>query len=136
VPLSPSKCVLMAWPLNCPSGTGVYTLIYREQRESQRFLIQLPITVRWMDGDRVGEAVAKTTDVSSRGLRFDLPHGPKSGSAIEVLMTLPHQVTQTSPVRVRCHGSVIRTSPKSLDKVEVAAAIQRFQFIRDAESAG
>ena len=110
-------------------------MIQKEQRESRRFLIRLAITVRWADGKRTGEAVAETQDVSSGGVRFDLPQGPKSGSAIELLMTLPDQVTRAGPVRVRCLGSVVRTNPKGSDKIEVAAAIRRFEFIRGGENA-
>jgi hypothetical protein len=130
-PLNPYECIAPAWPPTCPNKT----VISREQRKSRRFLIQLPLVVRWANENGVGEAEAETQDVSSGGLRFDLVQTLKSGSAVEILMTLPHQLTHAGPVRVRCTGRVVRTSIKGLDKVEVAAAIQRFQFMRDAENA-
>jgi hypothetical protein len=110
-------------------------VIQKEQRKSRRFLIRLPVVVRWTAGDCRGEAETETQDVGSRGLRFDLPKGVKSDATVEILMTLPHQVTQAGPVRVNCKGRVVRTSVKDSDKVEVATAIQRFRFIRDKESA-
>ena len=107
----------------------------RDQRKSRRFLIQLPLIVRWLDENLVGEAEAQTQDVSSGGLRFDLSKAPKTRSAVEILMTLPHQLTKAGPVRVRCRGHVVRTNPKGSDKTEVVAAIERFEFMRDAGSA-
>ena len=109
-------------------------MIRKEQRKSRRFLLQLPLLVRWADENIVGEAQAETQDVSSGGLRFDLSKAPKIKSSVEILMTLPHQLTQAGPVRVRCRGRVVRTNPIGLDKVEVVAAIERFEFMRAGEN--
>jgi len=108
-------------------------MIQRDQRKSRRFLIQLPIIVRWMDENTVGRAETQTQDVSSSGLRFDLPQALKTKSSVEILITLPHQLTQA--VRVRSRGHVVRTISKDSDRTEVVAAIERFEFMRDAESA-
>jgi hypothetical protein len=116
------------------TNTGAPLLVQREQRKSRRFLIHLPVIVRWTDGNLVEEAETETQDVSSGGLRFYLSKGLKRGSAVEILMTLPRQMLPAGPVRVRCRGRVVRTSLEGSDKVEVAAVIQRFQFTRDAEN--
>jgi hypothetical protein len=105
-----------------------------ERRTSRRFLMRLPLTVRWADENLVGEAVTETRDVSARGIRFDLPRDLKSGSAVEILMTLPHELTPTGPVRVRCQGHVLRSVEDS-GRAEVIAAIERFRFIRNTEDA-
>jgi hypothetical protein len=110
-------------------------MMQRDQRKSRRFLIQLPLIVRWLNENSVGETEAQTQDVSSGGLRFDLSKAPKTNSSVEILMTLPHQLTKAGPVRVRCRGHVLRINPKGSDKTEVVAAIERFEFMRDAESA-
>jgi PilZ domain len=110
-------------------------VIQRERRKSERFLIRLPITVRWRDENHTAEAETVTRDVSSCGLRFDLPNALKSGSMVQILMTLPRQLTQSSLIQVNCQGRVVRISSDYSDQVEVAATIQRFQFMRDAESA-
>jgi len=107
----------------------------RDQRKSRRFLIQLPVIVRWVDDNLVGEVEAQTQDVSSSGLRFDLSKAPKTNSVVEILLTLPRQLSNAGPVRVRCRGHVVRTNPKGSDTTEVVAAIERFEFMRDAESA-
>ena len=106
----------------------------RDQRKARRFLIQLPLIVRWADENSVGESEATSQDVSSGGVRFDLSKAPKTSSAIEILMTLPHQLTNAGPVRIRCRGYVVRTNPKGSDNVEVVAEIERYQFMRDEEN--
>ena len=56
--------------------------------------MRLPLTVRWTDENVVGEAVSESREVSSRGLYFHLPNGLKSGSAVEIVMTLPHELAR------------------------------------------
>ena len=82
----------------------------KERRATRRFLMRLPLTVRWTDESVVGEAATESREVSSRGLFFHLPKGLKSGSPVEIVMTLPHELTQAGPVRVRCLGRVLRRS--------------------------
>jgi hypothetical protein len=97
--------------------------------------MRLPLTVRWIDERFRHEALTETRDVSSGGRCFTLPNGPKSGSAIELLITLPQQPTQAGPVRVHCHGRVVRTIREGSDEMEVIAAIERYEFMRETESA-
>ena len=51
----------------------------KERRASRRFLMRLPLTVRWTDELVVGEALTESREVSSRGLYFHLPKGLRSG---------------------------------------------------------
>lgn len=107
----------------------------KERRASRRFLMRLPLTVRWTDENVIGEADTESREVSSRGLYFRLPKGLKSGSPVEIVMTLPNELTQAGPVRVRCLGRVLRSSPENSGEVGVAAAIERYEFMRNAENA-
>src|ERR1700689_3877615 len=75
--------------------------------------MRLPLTVRWTDENVVGEADTESREVSSRGLYFHLPKGLRSGSPVEIVMTLPHELTQAGPVRVRCLGRVLRSSQEN-----------------------
>lgn len=105
----------------------------KERRSSRRFLMRLPLTVRWTDEAVVGEAATESREVSSRGLYFHLPKGLKKDSAVEIVMTLPHELTQAGPVRVRCLGRILRSSPEYSGEVGVAAAIERYEFMRNCE---
>src|ERR1700685_17347 len=108
---------------------------HKERRSTRRFMMRLPLMVRWTDERVVGEASTESREVSSRGLYFYLPQGLRSGSPVEIVMTLPHELTQAGPVRVRCLGRVLRSSPENSGEVGVAAAIERYEFMRSGESA-
>ena len=106
-----------------------------ERRSAQRFRIKLPLTVRWTSGSAVGEATTESKDVSSRGVYFLLPKEVKQGAPVEILMTLPHEITLAGPVKVRCLGRIQRTESEATDKVGVVAAIERYEFLRGDEHA-
>lgn len=79
--------------------------------------------------------MSETRDVSSRGVFFFLNKEVKMGSAVEIVMTLPHEITLAGPVRVRCLGRVQRTEKTGEGKVGVVAAIERYEFVRSDEDA-
>jgi len=108
---------------------------HKERRSTRRFMMRLPLMVRWTDERVVGEASTESREVSSRGLYFYLPKGLRSGSPVEIVMTLPHELTQAGPVRVRCLGRVLRTDTQDQCEFGVAAAIERYEFMRNSESA-
>jgi len=104
-----------------------------ERRLNQRFKIRLPMTVRWTCGSAVGEAKTESTNVSSRGVYFVLPKEVKSGSPVEILLTLPHEITLAGPVRVRCLGRVARNDGTDVGRVGIVAEIERYEFLRGDE---
>ena len=106
-----------------------------ERRSAQRFQIHLPLIVRWTTGSAIGEAHTESKDVSSRGVYFFLAKAVKPGSPVEILLTLPHEITMAGPVRVRCLGRVQRTNPEPEGQVGVVAAIERYEFLRGDEHA-
>jgi hypothetical protein len=110
-------------------------LAYPERRTAQRFRIKLPMTVRWTNGAAVGEARTESKDVSSRGVYFFLPKDVKSGSPVEIVLTLPHEITLAGPVRVRCLGRVSRSEEEEEGKSGVVAEIERYEFLRGDENA-
>jgi hypothetical protein len=92
--------------------------------------MQLPLSVRWTDGQNAGEALCVSKDVSSRGVSFLLPKPIESGSLVEIVMTLPHDVTLAGPVRVRCLGRILRSRARTDADYQLAAAIDRYEFLR------
>jgi len=57
----------------------------------------------------------------------------KEGSPVEILLTLPNEITLAGPVRVRCLGRVQRTESRDETSVGVVAAIERYEFLRGEE---
>src|ERR1700674_3844277 len=113
--------------------SGGSALTGSERRTTQRFSMRLPLTVRWTTGAAVGETSTESRDVSSRGVYFFLQKNVKEGSAVEILLTLPNEITLAGPVRVRCLGRVQRTEPREEGAVGVVAAIERYEFLRGEE---
>lgn len=105
-----------------------------ERRTAHRFNMQLPLVVRWGQGAAPGEAATESRDVSSRGVYFFVDQDLKSGSPVEILMTLPHEVTLAGPVKVRCLGRVHRTDTRE-GRLGVVAVIERYEFLRGTEAA-
>lgn len=109
---------------------------YPERRTAQRFKIKLPLTVRWTSGAAVGETHTESRDVSSRGVYFFLPKEVKSGSPVEIVLTLPHEITLAGPVRVRCLGRIQRSeNPQEEGRTGIVAEIERYEFLRGDEHA-
>jgi hypothetical protein len=61
---------------------------------------------------------------------FYLPKEVKKGADVEIMMTLPHEITMAGPVKVRCMGRIHRTERRGDQKVGVVAAIERYEFLR------
>jgi hypothetical protein len=107
------------------------SVAFAERRTARRFQIKLPMTVRWTSGLAVGEAQTESRDVSSRGVYFFLPKQVNNGSPVEIILTLPHEITLAGPVRVRCLGRVHRTeADDDQGRSGVVAEIQRYEFLR------
>src|ERR1700687_4357552 len=126
----------------CPYGpsrlhfnfaSGGFPLNGSERRTTQRFQMRLPLTVRWTTGAAVGETSTESRDVSSRGVYFFLAKDVKEGSPVEILLTLPNEITLAGPVRVRCLGRVQRTETRDQGAIGVVAAIERYEFLRGDE---
>jgi hypothetical protein len=92
--------------------------------------MRLPLSIRWTGASAAGEALSVTKDVSSRGLSFLLSRPIESGSLVEIVMTLPHEVTLAGPVRVRCLGRILHSRSHEGSSYRVAAAIDRYEFLR------
>ena len=112
-----------------------YTLSAEERRATQRFQIRLPMIVRWTSDSAIGEATTESRDVSSRGVYFFLPKEVSSGSPVEILLTLPHEITLAGPVKVRCLGRIKRAEVDEPGRIGVVAQIERYEFLRGDEHA-
>jgi hypothetical protein len=111
------------------------TLTAEERRAAQRFQIRLPMIVRWTSGSAIGEASTESRDVSSRGVYFFLPKEVTNGSPVEILLTLPHEITLAGPVKVRCLGRIKRAETDEPGRIGVVAQIERYEFLRGDEHA-
>ena len=104
-----------------------------ERRSRKRYPLKLPITVRptgvSTGVSTGGEILTESKDVSSQGVYFLLEKSLKSGSALEITMTLPSELTRGEPVRVRCEARVQRSENMAEGRAGIAAKIERYRFL-------
>ena len=107
-----------------------------ERRGEQRFPLHLPVVVRLMNGG-VREESSLTRDVSARGAFFYLDGNLAEGTPVELVLTLPAEITLSESIRVRCRGTVVRVvgDLSGIDggKTGVAAVIERYDFVTESD---
>ena len=99
-----------------------------DRRTARRFTMALPLLVRYTHNGNVEEKVAQTRDVSFRGVFFLTDAPPEEGSAVELILTLPQQITLAGDVRIRCFANVVRVEQHQEIR-GVAARIDRYEFM-------
>ena len=104
-----------------------------ERRRAERFNFGVPLTVQWTNGSEQRKAHAVTQDVSSGGVYFFLPEAIPDGTAVEIEMTLPTQITLGTPVRVRCQGRIQRCVSKPGESTGMATMIEKYEFLSSSE---
>ena len=105
----------------------------QERRHSEWFNLSVPLTVRWTDSSGQRQARAVTQDVSSGGMYFCLPEAIPDGTAVEIEMTLPTEITLATPLRVRCTGHIQRCILKQGESTGMATMIEKYEFLSDGE---
>lgn len=110
-----------------------------ERRTARRYDLSLPVIVRTSNERAMTSREAKTRDISTRGLYFVIDEDLKSGSELDITLTLPAEMTQGINVIVRALGKVVRAEKRKSEdgtsRVGVAAVIERYDIIR-GEAAG
>jgi len=104
-----------------------------EKRAIRRFSLQLPVIVNAVsESGATVQTTAETRDVSSNGICFYCDAAMERRSEIEFMVTLPAEVTMTEPLKVLCHGTVVRVE-KGDGKFSIAAAIESYEFVVNDE---
>jgi c-di-GMP-binding flagellar brake protein YcgR len=104
-----------------------------ERRTARRYDLTLPISIRFAAESMVSRQEGKTRDISTRGLYFVVPKDMEAGSDLDIMLTLPAEVTHGGDVFVRAQGKVVRLEPRIEDgesRLGVAAIIERYDIIR------
>lgn len=99
-----------------------------DRRNARRFNMTLPLLVRFSHNGTTEEKAAHTRDVSFRGVYFMMEAPPEEGSTVEIVLTLPQQITLAGEVRIRCAARILRVEAR--DELRgVAASIDRYEFL-------
>lgn len=109
-----------------------------ERRGAQRFSMQLPVEVSAPTPTGPVAASTRTRDVSFRGVYFTFDRDLQINSPIDIVLTLPKEITMSNDVRVHCVGRVVRVEREDSvrsGQVGVAAVIERYNFLPPASEA-
>jgi hypothetical protein len=101
-----------------------------DRRGEQRFPLRLPMVIKRING-LSSEQTSLTHDVSARGAVFDLNQSAPEGTAIELVLTLPAEITLSEDIHVCCRTKVVRTiEPTNCSIHRVAVLIEKYDFTR------
>ena len=100
----------------------------QERRAERRFPLRLSIHVKCFS-DVITEATSFTRDVSALGASFFLDFALREGAHVEMIITLPSEVTLSEEIRVRCKGRVVRVGHSPFtNKIGIATVIEQYDF--------
>jgi len=80
----------------------------------------------------------KTRDISTRGLYFVIDQDLRDGSELDIMLTLPAEMTNGEEVLVKASGKVVRVEERLEDgslRRGVAAIIERYDIMRGSAMA-
>ncbi|PYT78685.1 MAG: hypothetical protein DMG40_19575 [Acidobacteria bacterium] len=104
-----------------------------ERRTHRRYDLSLPVLIRVPSDKELESQKGKTRDISTRGLYFVVDEDPQPGSKLDLVLTLPMEMTRGTEVLVHAFGKVLRVEPRIEDgtkRMGVAAVIERYDIVR------
>lgn len=104
-----------------------------ERRNARRYDLSLPVIVRVPAERTSRNQNGKTRDISTRGLYFVIDQDLQAGSELDITLTLPAEVTNSTDVFVRAMGKVVRVERRGEEgelQMGVAAVIERYDIVR------
>jgi len=104
-----------------------------ERRTTRRYDLSLPVLIRVPAEKVLDSPRGKTRDISTRGLYFVMDQGMQEGSHLDLILTLPTEITSGAEVMVHALGKVLRVEPRIEDgntRMGVAAVIERYDIVR------
>jgi hypothetical protein len=109
-----------------------------ERRGTRRYDLSLPIMVRIPAQGSADTQSGKTRDISTRGLYFVIDQDVRAGAELDIMLTLPREMTNGDEVLVKASGKIVRVEQRIEDgnaRQGVAAVIQRYDIMRGAVGA-
>jgi len=109
-----------------------------ERRSARRYDLSLPIMIRTAAQGSAETQKGKTRDISTRGLYFVIDHDLHGGSSLDIMLTLPAELTNGDEVLVKAAGKVVRVEERVEDgnlRRGVAAIIERYDILRGSSFA-
>ena len=94
-----------------------------ERRVSRRLQVKTALQVRiWKSGST--ERNAESENLSERGAFFATDAPLAIGSAVEILVTMPEEITSKPTMEWRCTGHVVRLEPVETPRGKFGVGVQ------------
>jgi hypothetical protein len=100
-----------------------------ERRGEQRFPLHLPVLITRIDAVSADQS-SVTEDISARGALFEFKNTLPEGTVVELLLTLPADITLSEDIHVRCRARVVRIVELSQTSRQIAVLIEKYDFTR------
>jgi hypothetical protein len=98
-----------------------------ERRAGERLTVRLPVSLKPKQGGP--EQTAYTRDLSTQGIFFYLDREISAGTALEMVLILPSELTAGQKRWVCCQASVVRVEQNPGQTFGIAAAIERMDIL-------
>jgi hypothetical protein len=111
--------------------------VMSERRVTRRYDLSLPVMVRIPAQGFAETQNGRTRDISTKGLYFVIDRDVRPGSNLDIMLTLPREMTNGEEVLVKASGKIVRVESRMEDGNErqgVAAVIERYDIMRGATS--
>ena len=104
-----------------------------ERRRTQRFAVQLPVTIRLQGSDHEGYGFIQ--DLSAGGVLFYTDYPLSEGDAAELTLHMPAEITLGETMRVRCRAKVVRIVPPAGGTAcGIAVRLEGYEYLPEPES--
>lgn len=101
-----------------------------ERRSTQRFDLNLPLTIRVKE--RNVEGCGVTQNLSARGALLYTDLSLCEGETIELILRMPSEITLTEAMRVCCRGKVVRLlTPAAGMARAVAVQVEEYEYLQE-----
>ena len=111
--------------------------VMSERRVARRYDLSLPVMVRIPAQGLAETQSGRTRDISTKGLYFVIDQDVRAGSNLDIMLTLPKEMTNGEEVLVKASGKIVRVESRMEDgdeRLGVAAVIERYDIMRGAAS--
>jgi hypothetical protein len=111
--------------------------VMSERRVTRRYDLSLPVMVRIPTPGFAETQSGRTRDISTKGLYFVIDQDVRAGSNLDIMLTLPKEMTNGEEVLVKASGKIVRVESRMEDgneRLGVAAVIERYDIMRGAAS--
>jgi PilZ domain len=99
--------------------------VQHERRSAQRFEFNLPVHIRNDEKEYCG----CTQDVSARGMFLLLDSILPEGAHVDLVFSMPAEITLGEAMRVRCRGKILRVYPCASGKFGIAVGLESYTYL-------